>query len=336
MAKAAKTSSAHVAVVGTGVIGASWAACFLARGFDVVATDPAEGAEARLRGFVAGFWPALRRIGLAPDASRARLKFDSNLASTVAEAVFVQENGPERVDIKRDLIARIDAAAPATTLIATSSSGILISEIQNAAALHPERVLVGHPFNPPHLIPLVEVVGGHATSGVAIEQALAFYTALGKKPIHIRREIKGHVANRLQAALWREAFYLVSQGIASISEVDTAVAHGPGLRWALLGPFLNLHLSGGPGGIAHVLEHLGPPMESWWDDLGTVALSTELNKRVADGVNDELAGTDLAVLISQRDELLLSLLEQKAAMDARQPSVLEVELEPADGGMFEE
>ena len=157
----------------------------------------------------------------------------------------------------------------------------------------------------------------------------------GKKPIHIRREIKGHVANRLQAALWREAFYLVSQGIASISEVDTAVAHGPGLRWALLGPFLNLHLSGGPGGIKHVLEHLGPPMESWWHDLGTVALSTELNKRVADGVNDELAGTDLAVLISQRDELLLSLLEQKAAMDARQPSVLEVELEPADGGMFE-
>jgi carnitine 3-dehydrogenase len=159
------------------------------------------------------------------------------------------------------------------------------------------------------------VVGGHATSAVAIEQALAFYAALGKKPIHIRREIKGHVANRLQAALWREAFYLVSQGIVSVREVDTAIAHGPGLRWALLGPFLNLHLSGGPGGIAHVLEHLGPPLESWWHDLGTVALSTELNKQLAAGVDEELAGTDLAALTSQRDALLLSLLEQKAAID---------------------
>jgi carnitine 3-dehydrogenase len=148
MAKSAKTSSAHVAVVGTGVIGASWAACFLAKGFDVIATDPAEGAEARLRSLVSDFWPTLERIGLAPDASPARLKFDSNLTSTVAGAVFIQENGPERVDIKRVLIARIDAAAPTTTLIATSSSGILISEIQNAAARHPERVLVGHPFNP--------------------------------------------------------------------------------------------------------------------------------------------------------------------------------------------
>jgi carnitine 3-dehydrogenase len=312
MAKTAKTSSAHVAVVGTGVIGASWAACFLAKGFDVVATDPAEGAEARLRSLVSDFWPALKRIGLAPGASPARLKFDGDLESTVAQAVFIQENGPERVDIKRDLIARIDAAAPADTLIATSSSGILISEIQNAAAHHPERVLVGHPFNPPHLIPLVEVVGGRATSAVAIEQALAFYTALGKKPIHIRREIKGHVANRLQAALWREAFYLVSQGIASVSEIDTAIAHGPGLRWALLGPFLNVHLSGGPGGIAHVLEHLGPPMESWWHDLGTVALSTELNNQVAEGGDNELAGIDRAVLTSQRDALLLGLLEQKA------------------------
>src|SRR5258708_18639818 len=209
METTAKISSAHVAVVGAGVIGASWAACFLAKGLDVVATDPADGAEARLRSLVSDFWPALERMGLAPYASSARLKFDSDLTSTVAEAVFIQENGPERVDIKRDLMARIDAAAPANTLIATSSSGILISEIQNAAARHPERVLLGHPFNPPHLIPLVEVVGGRATSAAAIEQALDFYTALGKKPIHIRRAIKGHVANRLPPALWRDAFSIV-------------------------------------------------------------------------------------------------------------------------------
>src|SRR5258705_2359524 len=315
MAKNAKTSSAPVAVVGTGVIGPSWAACFLAKGFDVVATDPAEGAEARLRSLVSDFWPALERIGLAPDASPARLKFDSDLTSTVAEAVFIQENGPERVDIKRDLIARIDAAAPANTLIATSSSGILISEIQNAAARHPERVLLGHPFNPPHLIPLVEVVGGHVTSAVAIEQALAFYTALGRKPIHIRQEINGHVANRLQAALWREAFYLVSRGIVSVSEIDTAIAHGPGLRWALLGPFLNLHLSGGPGGIAHGLEHLGPPLESWWRDLGNVNLSEHLNGEIAQGVAEELGEADLIALTTQRHDVLLSLLKLKADAD---------------------
>jgi len=161
----------------------------------------------------------------------------------------------------------IFAAVPSDSLIATSSSGILISDIQDAAA-YPERVLLGHPFNPPHLIPLVEVVGGRLTCEDAIKKALAFYGSIGKKPIRIRREVKGHIANRLQAALWREAFFLVEQGIASVEDVDTAIAHGPGLRWALLGPFLNLHLSGGAGGIAHVLEHLGPPIESWWRDLG--------------------------------------------------------------------
>src|SRR5258708_30082472 len=197
------------------------------------------------------------------------------------------------------------------------------------------RACVGHPFNPPHLIPLVEVEAGHATSAVAIEQALTFYTALGKKPIHIRREVKGHLANRLQAALWREAFYLVEQGIASVEDVDAAIAHGPGLRWALLGPFLNLHLSGGTGGIAHVLEHLGPPLESWWRDLGNLSLNKELNGSIAQGVTEELAGTDLAHLTSQRDELLLALLEKETTIDAGRPSLLEVEVAPTDSGMFE-
>ena len=241
----------RIAVVGTGVIGASWAAYFLAKGFDVAATDPAAGAENRLRTLVDGFWPALEHVGLAAGASRSRLRFDPDIMGAVEGCAFIQENGPERVDVKRDLLAKISAAAPSDSLIATSSSGILISDIQDAAAC-PERVLLGHPFNPPHLMPLVEVVGGRLTSADAIEKALAFYKSIGKKPIHIRREVKGYVANRLQAALWREAFYLVEQGIASVEDVDTAIAHGPGLRWALLGPFLNLHMSGGPGGIAHV------------------------------------------------------------------------------------
>ena len=254
-------------------------------------------------------------MGLAENASRSRLRFDADIERAVEGCVFIQENGPKRVDVKRDLLARISATAPHDSLIATSSSGILISDIQDAVT-NPERVLLGHPFNPPHLIPLVEVVGGHLTSEDAIERALAFYRSIGKKPIHIRREVKGHVANRLQAALWREAFYLVQQGIASVEQIDTAIAYGPGLRWALLGPFLNIHLSGGAGGIAHVLEHLGPPMESWWRDLGNVTLNEELRVAIARGITEELAGADLAQLTRQRDDALLAVLQLKAGADA--------------------
>lgn len=306
--------SGTIAVVGTGVIGASWAAYFLAKGFDVAATDPADGAERRLRTLVDRFWPALGHVGLAEGASRNRLRFDPDIRRAVESCAFVQENGPERVEVKRDLLAKISAAVPSDSLIATSSSGILISDIQDAA-IYPERVVLGHPFNPPHLMPLVEVVGGRLTSEAAVEKALAFYRSIGKKPIHIRREVKGHLANRLQAALLREAFYLVEQGIASVEDVDTAIAHGPGLRWALLGPFLNLHLSGGAGGIAHVLEHLGPPIESWWRDLGNVTLNKELNAAIARGVTEELGGVDLADLTSQRDDALLALLQLKADAD---------------------
>jgi carnitine 3-dehydrogenase len=270
--------------------------------------------EKRLRTLVDGFWPALERVGLAEGASRSRLRFDRDIRRAVEGCAFIQENGPERVDVKRDLLAKISAVVPSDSLIATSSWGILISDIQDAAAC-PERVVLGRPFNPPHLMPLVEVVGGRLTSEAAVEKALAFYGSIGKKPIHIRREVKGHLANRLQAALLREAFYLVEQGIASVEDVDTAIAHGPGLRWALLGPFLNLHLSGGAGGVAHVLEHLGPPIESWWRDLGNVTLNKELNAAIARGVTEELGGVDLADLTSQRDDALLALLQLKADAD---------------------
>jgi carnitine 3-dehydrogenase len=310
-------SSSRIAVVGTGVIGASWAAYFLARGFNVAATDPADGAEKRLRALVDAFWPALESVGLVEGASRSRLRFDAEIRRAVAGCAFIQENGPERVDVKRDLLAKISAAVPADSLIATSSSGILISDIQDAAA-YPERVLLGHPFNPPHLIPLVEVVGGRRTSADTIKRAVTFYESIGKKTIHLRREVKGHIANRLQAALWREAFHLVKQGIASVADIDTAIAQGPGLRWALLGPFLNLHLSGGAGGIAHVLDHLGPPMESSWRDLGNVTLNEELDGAVARGVAEELCSADFAHLANHRDDLLLALLRLKA--DAGRPT----------------
>ena len=304
----------RVAVVATGVIGASWAACFLARGLDVAATDPAPGAEDALRRAVEAHWPALERMGLAPGASPDRLRFAASPEAAVADAQFVQENGPERLDLKRELFRRLDDAAPADAILASSSSTLTMSEVQSACARHPERVVLGHPFNPPHLVPLVEVVGGRATSEAALERAMAFYRAIGKRPIRLRREILGHVANRLQAALWQEAFHLVKAGVASVEDVDAAIAHGPGLRWALLGPFLNLHLSGGAGGIGELFEKpLWQATEGMWRDLRAVSVDAELGRRVADGVAEELASRDQGDMVSQRDAVLIDLLRLKAS-----------------------
>lgn len=300
----------RVAVVATGVIGASWTAYFLARGLDVEATDTAEGAEQRLREAVAQHWPVLERQGLAPGASMARLRFHARLEDAVEQVDFVQENGPERLDFKVDLFRRMDEAAPLHAILASSSSGLSVTAMQ-AQCKHPERVVLGHPFNPPHMIPLVEVGGGERTSAQAVATAMDFYAAIGKRPIHVRREIKGHIANRLQAALWREAFHLVNEGVASVSDIDTAMAHGPGLRWALMGPFMNLHLSGGEGGIAHLLAHLGGPIEDWWQDLGSPRMTPALQGRVAEGVAQALGGRTGTELVAARDAALVDLLRTK-------------------------
>ena len=291
-----------VAVVGTGVIGASWAALFLAHGLDVVATDPAPGADERLRADVAA-------TGIA---ALDQLTFVADVAEAVADADFVQENGPEREDVKHAVFAALDAAARPDVVLASSSSGMLPSAIAKACTLHPERVLVGHPFNPPHLLPLVEVVPGEKTGEAAVDQAMAFYAALGKKPLRLRHELPGHVANRLQAALWREAYSLVDRGVATVADIDTAISNGPGLRWAVLGPFAGQHLSGGPGGIAHVLEHLGPPTEAWWRDMGDPSLTPELVGKIVAGVDEELREIDPAELVARRDAALRALLASKA------------------------
>lgn len=302
----------RVAVVGTGVIGAGWAALFLARGLDVVATDPAPDAEQRLRADVAAHWPTLDRVdGATPD----RLTFTPDPAAAAAQADFVQENGPERADVKAALFAALDAAARPEVVLASSSSGLLPTVIARGCPHHPERVVIGHPFNPPHLIPLVEVVPGERTSERTVERATAFYTAIGKRPIRLRREVPGHVANRLQAALWQEAYSLVDRGVATVADIDTAIANGPGLRWAVLGPFLSQHLSGGTGGIAHILEHLGPPTERWWRDLGQVTLTPQLAAKLVAGVDEELAGRDPARIVADRDAVLSTLLAAKTRTD---------------------
>ncbi len=301
----------RVAVVGTGVIGASWAAYFLARGLEVTATDPMPDAQARLHAAVVRHWPSLELLGLAPGASPERLRFSASLEEALDGADFVQENGPEREDLKIDLFRRMDAALPAHVVLASSSSGLLMSKVQ-AACRHPGRVVLGHPFNPPHLIPLVEVIGGAQSSPEAVQAALDFYTAIGKKAIHVRKEVKGHIANRLQAALWREAFHLVEQGVASTEDIDTAIAYGPGLRWALMGPYLNLHMSGGEGGIGHMLDHLGPPIESWWADLGTPSITEALKAQIRSGVQEQMSGKTSADIAAERDQLLVQLLAAKS------------------------
>jgi 3-hydroxyacyl-CoA dehydrogenase len=301
----------RVAVIGTGTIGMSWAALFLARGLSVAASDPAPEAETRLRRFVDDCWPVLTRLGPAASTPpHQNLTFHAAPEAAVAEAGFVQENAPEREGIKQQVLARIDAVLPPDIVIASSSSGLLISKLQ-AGRRHPERMVVGHPFNPPHLIPLVEVVGGERTAPATVEQAMAFYRSIGKRPIHIRREVAGHVANRLQAALWREAVHLVASGVASVADVDTAISEGPGLRWALMGPHLTFHLAGGSGGMAHFLDQLGPPVESWWDDLGAPRLTPEIGAALTQGVAEAAGGRDVPSLAAERDDFLINLLALK-------------------------
>jgi carnitine 3-dehydrogenase len=293
-----------VAVVGAGSIGASWTALVLARGLDVVATDPAPGAEERLR---KSLGLLLRELGVT--VAHERTRFVADAAEAVAGADLVLECGPERLDLKRELFEVLDRATAPDVLLASSSSGLAPSAFQSGCR-HPERVLVAHPFNPPHLVPLVEVVGGEQTSEEALESAMAVMRHLGKRPIRLRRELPGHVANRLQAALWREAYHLVGEGVVSVTDLDLAISSGPGLRWALLGPFATQHLSGGPGGLEHVLEHLGPPMVDWWDDLGTPELTPELVDKLVAGVREELGGHEEEVL-GARDQALRELLDTK-------------------------
>src|ERR1700689_340194 len=248
----------RVTIIGTGVIGASWAALYLAKGLEVVATDIAPNAEAALKRFVDAAWPALKRLGLAPGASQSKLSFTPKIEAAVSGADLIQENGPERLDFKQKLYGQLDDLLPAEVIIASSSSGLTMSEIQTGCASHPERCVIGHPFNPPHLMPLVEIVGGAKTSEETIQRAAEFYTLLGKRTIRLHKELPGHVANRLQAALGREVYYLVAEGVVSVADVDTAVCWGPGLRWGVMGQVMLNHLGGGQGGIEHFAQFTGP------------------------------------------------------------------------------
>ncbi len=301
----------NIAIVGTGVIGASWAAYYLSKGFSVIATDPAPNAEAGLRKYIDEAWKTLSKNGLSTSASRDRLTFEPSMVQALSKADFVQENAPERPDFKAKLFADMDDATPPGSILASSSSGITMDVIQSKCK-RPERCVIGHPFNPPHVIPLVEVVGGAKTSPQTIEKAMAFYSSIGKKPIRLFKALPGHVANRLQAAIYKEILYLIQQGVLSVADADIAVSYGPGPRWGVMGPSLQWHLGGGPGGIHHFMEHLMGPLEGMMKALGTPNITPDLKQTVANEVMRIAGNRTVEQLAAEENEVLTELLSSRA------------------------
>jgi len=308
-------------VVGAGVIGGGWALHFLRMGLDVDVYDPAPGAERDLLRTLEETWPLLERLGLREGAGPDRLSFHSDLAGAVGDADVVQENAPENGPVKRDVLTAIDRVARPDAVIASSTSGFAMTMLQ-ADCTHPERCVVGHPFNPPYLIPLVEVVGGERTDPAAVDWLAAFYAAVGKRPLRLSRELPGFVGNRLQEAVWREALHMVAAGEATVEEIDEAMAFGPGLRWAQMGPCLTFHLAGGSGGMAHMLDHFGPALLEPWTRLQAPPLTAELRDRMVEGCLRAADGRSITELERRRDEFLaelLGLVERHSASPAAQP-----------------
>jgi len=297
--------SQHVAILGAGVIGASWAALFLAAGHRVTVYDPA-GDEGGVRARVREAWPMLTALGLTERGDAEAMTFVDDPARAVAGAAFVQESVPERLDLKHALFAAIEGALDSRAVVASSASGLTLSEMQGGWR-DPARFVLGHPFNPPHLIPLVEVMGNDRTDPGAVTAAEAFYADVGKVTIRVEREVPGHVANRLQAAVWREAIHLIREGVASVEDVDKAMSSGPGLRWAAMGPTMLFHLGAGPGGLAEFCDRYGDSFNRWWEDLGTPHMDAETAAILVAGVDSAARGADHAVLSARRDAMLVAL-----------------------------
>lgn len=308
-----------VAIVGTGLIGAGWAAQYLASGLDVIATDPAPNAEATLRKSVEDAWELLAVTGLASGANRDRLTFTADVNEAVSDVDFVQESVPERLMLKARVFAQMDEAARPDTILASSASGLTMDSIQSGCKRHPERCVLGHPFNPPHVMPLVEVVGGTKTSEAVIERTMSFYASIGKKPIRLRKAVPGHVGNRLQAALYREVLYLIEQGVLSVEDADIAVSYGPGLRWGVMGPSLQWHLAGGAGGIEHFVKQFMEGFTGLMKKLEMPEVKPELMQTVIDGVLKEANGRSVEQLAQAENKLVLELLALRAKAGATIP-----------------
>ncbi|WP_407310311.1 L-carnitine dehydrogenase [Pseudomonas sp. nanlin1] len=296
------------AAIGGGVIGSGWVSRALAHGLDVVAWDPAPGAEAALRKRVANTWGALEQQGLEHGAAQSRLRFVDSIEACVRDADFIQESAPERLALKLDLHSKISAAAKPNALIASSTSGLLPSEFYEGSS-HPQRCVVGHPFNPVYLLPLVEVVGGKNTAAAAIQAAITVYESIGMRPLHVRKEVPGFIADRLLEALWREALHLVNDGVATTGEIDDAIRFGAGLRWSFMGTFLTYTLAGGDAGMRHFMAQFGPALQLPWTYLQAPELTEQLIDKVVDGTTDQLGQYSISALERYRDDCLLAVLE---------------------------
>lgn len=304
----------RVGVVGAGVIGSGWVVHFLRVGLDVCVYDPAPAARDRVKATVEGHWPIAAELGLHDGASPDRLDVVARLEDLVDGTDVVQEATPEVLDAKIETFGRLDALAAADTALFTSTSGLSVSAIQSGCARHPERMAAGHPFNPPYLIPLVEVVGGALTDPRTIDWAMDFYAGIDKRPMRLDREVPAFIGSRLQEAMWREALHMIAAGEATVEQIDASILDGPGLRWALTGPIMNFHLSGGPEGIAHVIDHFGPTLQEPWTRLSAPALTEELKQQVIHGCERESEGRSVEGLVEERDRGLIAIMRARRSV----------------------
>lgn len=293
-----------VGILGTGVIGGSWACHFLRFGLEVVAYDSAPGAEQRLRQRVQKLWPQLQKLGLKDGASSDKLRFVDSLEELGSLVPIIQESTPEDLQAKRQLLAQLDAAIPKHVVISSSTSGYPMSELQTLCA-NPERTIVCHPFTPPHIVPFCEVVGGEKTSAEVVDWAAAFFQYFGKEVAKMERELHGFIGNRLQDAIWREALHMVANNECSVADIDKSIAYGPGLRWAIFGPCMNMAMCGGEGGMARMLDHFGPSLKEPWTRLQAPELTEQLYRDMVEGTDEMLAGRSMLDVLSERDELLI-------------------------------
>ena len=299
------------AVLGAGVIGASWTALFLAAGKDVNVYDPSDTVQEDVNNYIETAWPTLMELGIAQAGRRGKLAFYDSAAEAVTGCGFIQENVPERLEIKHAIFAEIEPHLLPEAIVCSSASGLMVKEMQEGWQ-NPSRFILGHPFNPPHLIPLVELLGNEKTADDVLALAEAFYHDVKKVTIQVKKEVPGHVANRLQAALWREAIHLVNEGVASLEDVDKAVWSGPGLRWAAMGPSMLFHLGAGSGGLASFCERYTPSFNRWWDDLGDPRLSPELAAKLVAGITAQTGDNAVADYAKQRDALITALLKHSS------------------------
>ncbi|SLN65132.1 L-carnitine dehydrogenase [Roseovarius albus] len=310
------TDTSHTAVLGAGTIGASWTALFLASGRSVAVYDPSLEAEILVRSYIEQAWETMSELGLTKRGNPDRVSFHPSAASAVEGAGFVQENVPERLPIKQATFAEIEPVLGDSSIVASSASGLTLGQMQDGWQ-NPSNFVLGHPFNPPHLIPLVEVMGNDKTRVGVVEATETFYEDIGKVTIRVNKEVPGHVANRLQAAVWREAIHLVQSGVASVGDVDKAMSAGPGLRWAVMGPTTLFSLGAGAGGLAAFCDHFSDTFNGWWNDLGTPTLTPEVSEMLTQGLMEEIGDNSINNLAAQRDTAIVKLRKALAESEIR-------------------